>query len=179
MPITRYLLFCLVFILVGLGATGCNDDEVLVSTSGRPLPGAQAQVQLVPAQSSYQVGETVVVEVTISNAANVGSVAFHLVYNDDVLQFLAPAAEGPFMGSDGTATVFLAAEAGGRGEVVVGMSRIGAPQGVSGAGTLATFRFLATGLGTCDLRFTGLGVKDPQARVLPALFRLATVDVVP
>ncbi|NIM61142.1 MAG: hypothetical protein GTO30_05630, partial [Acidobacteria bacterium] len=60
-----------------------------------------------------------------------------------VLQFISPAAEGPLMRSDGANTVFLATPTGGGGELVVGLSRMGAGQGVTGTGTLAVFQFQA------------------------------------
>jgi len=121
----------------------------------------------------------VVVEIVMSNANNVGSTPFHLRYNPQVLQFISPATEGPLMQSDGANTVFLATPTGGGGELVVGLSRMGAGQGVSGTGTLAAFQFQAIGPGNCGFNFTGAAVKDPQARNLPAAFNTAAVRVDP
>ena len=141
-----------------------------------PPPGP-AVVRLVPSKPVFQVGETVVVQVVIDNAYNVGSTPFHLRYNTGVLQFLPPAAEGPFMASDGANTVFLATDPGGAGEIVVGLSRMGAPQGAGGSGTLAVFQFQAVAAGDCGFAFTGATVKDPQARNLAAAFNTAAARV--
>ena len=120
-----------------------------------------------------------VLEVQVGNAYDVGSVPFHLRYNKDVLQYIPPATEGPFMSADGANTVILASDTGGGGEIVVGLSRMGAVQGAAGAGSLAIFRFQAINAGDCGFVFTGASVKSPQARNLPATFAAASVQVEP
>ena len=140
-------------------------------------PAGPAVVRLAPSKATYAVGETVVVQVVIDNANNVGSTPFHLRYNSKTLQFLPPGAEGPFMESDGIDAVFLSSDTGGGGEIVVGLSRMGAAEGISGAGTLAVFQFQAIAPGDCGFAFTGASVKDPQARNVPAAFNTAAVRV--
>ncbi len=138
-----------------------------------------ATVRLVPSAPSYKVGDRVVVEVRIEGATGVGSVPYHLKYNRQVLEFVGPAAEGPFLGSDGVSTVFLANPIQGGGDLVVGHSRLGGGDGVSGSGTLATFQFQAINAGDCGFAFSGASVKDPQARNLPATFLASPVTVEP
>ena len=142
-------------------------------------PQGPAVVRLVPSAPSFRVGDRVAVEVRVDNASNVGSVPFHLQYNRQVLEFVGPALEGPFLSSDGTNTVFLATPTQGGGDVVVGASRLGGGNGVAGAGTVATFFFQAINPGDCGFAFTGASVKDPQARNLPASFLTAPVSVEP
>jgi general secretion pathway protein D len=142
-------------------------------------PTGPAIVTLVPSKSTYRVGEIVVVEVVMQNANNVGSTPFHLRYNPAVLQFISPAIEGALLRSDGANTVFLATPTGGGGELVVGLSRMGAGQGVEGTGGLAVFQFTAIAEGDASFNFTGAAVKDPQARNLPAAFQPASVRVTP
>jgi len=144
-----------------------------------PQASGPAVVRLLPGAAAYRVGDTVQVQVVVENAQNIGSVPFHLRYNKNVLQFQSPGAEGPFMSSDGTNTVFLAGDMGGGGEIVVGLSRMGAGEGASGSGTLAIFNFLALNPGPCGFGFTGASVKDPQARNLPAAFNTAAIEVQP
>ena len=128
---------------------------------------------------AYRVGDRVAVEVRVENATNVGSIPFHLQYNAQVLEWLGPANEGNFLRSDGTNTVFLALPAQTGGDLVVGASRLGGGQGVSGSGTIATFQFQAINPGDCGFAFTGASVKDPQARSIPASFITAPVTVGP
>jgi len=158
-------------------APDTGDDSV--ENDDPEPPTGPAVVALIPSASTFRVGDTVVVEVVMSNANNVGSVPFHLRYNPAVLQFISPAIEGPLMKSDGANTVFLATPTGAGGELVVGLSRMGAGTGVSGTGTIAVFQFQAIGEGDCAFSFTGAAVKDPQARNLPAAFPTAAVTVGP
>jgi general secretion pathway protein D len=143
-----------------------------------PVAAGPATVRLVPSAPSYRVGDRVTVEVRIENATNVGSVPFHLRFNRQVLEFVPPADQGPFLKSDGTNTVFLATDSGS-GEVVVGLSRLGGGEGMSGSGTLATFQFQAINPGDCGFGWSGASVKDPQARNVPASFLTAPVAVGP
>jgi hypothetical protein len=169
----------LLLVLLVVLPIGCDDDEMRVAVPGGNDPPvvAPARVRLVPSQATYQVGEPIVLEIVIDNARDVGSIAFHLAYDPQVLAFVPPGAEGPFMASDGADTVFLASAIGGGGEIVAGMSRIHAPDGVDGTGTLAVFEFNSIASGDCSFRFSGASVKDPQSRALPAAFNSAPVRV--
>jgi len=136
-----------------------------------------AQVILVAPRSSYRVGENVTLQVQIVGAQSVGSVPFHLRYNPQVFSYLAPASEGDFLSSDGTSTVFAASEVQGGGEIVVGLSRVGAANGANGSGLLATFQFVAKAPGSGTFSFTGASVRDPTASILPSSFTTAAVSV--
>ncbi len=144
-----------------------------------PANAGPATVRLVPSAPSFRVGDRVIVEVRIESATNVGSVPFHLRYNRQVLEFVPPANQGPFLNSDGANSVFLATDSAGGGEVVVGLSRLGGGDGMSGAGTLATFQFQAINPGDCGFAWIGASVKDPQARNLLASFLASPVAVEP
>jgi general secretion pathway protein D len=156
----------------GEGATGSEPDSTAATAEEEEPepPTGPVVVQMAPSKNSYQVGETVVMQVMIDNANNVGSTPFHIRYDTNVLQYMPPAAEGFFMNADGANTVFLATDIAGGGEVVVGLSRMGAGEGATGSGLLATFQFQAINPGDCGFAFTGASVKDPQARDLPAAF---------
>jgi general secretion pathway protein D len=164
-------------------AEGGGDDTVNPpGDSGQPeTPPVQspATVRIVPSAPSFRVGDRVTVEVRIDNATNVGSVPFHLRYNRQVLEFVPPAVQGPFLNADGANTVFLANDSGNGGEVVVGLSRLGGGEGMTGGGTLAIFQFQAINPGDCGFAWSGASVKDPQARNLPASFLTAPVAVEP
>jgi general secretion pathway protein D len=140
-------------------------------------PTGPAVVTLVPSQTAFRVGDTVVVQVVINNGTNVGSVPFHLRYNRQVLEYTQQAQRGGFLDSSGQEPIFLANDAGG--EVVVGLSLMGGREGASGSGVLATFTFVAVNPGDAGFAFTGASVKDPQARNLPASFITAGVTVEP
>ncbi len=143
------------------------------------VPATPAVVRAVPSAPAYRTGDTIVIEVRVENATNVGSVPFHLRYNPQLVQFVPPGSEGSFMGGDGTGTIFLANESSQGGEVVVGLSRMGGGVGVTGSGTLATFTFRALKGPRVAFAFSGASVKDPQARNLPASFVSASVVIEP
>jgi len=146
-------------------------------TAEKPQPSTLAQVILSSPKAVYAVGEQVPIEIRVMGAQNVGSIPFHLRFNPQVLEFVAPATEGDFMNSDGAPTVFVATPVQGGGEVVVGASRVGQTEGASGAGTLATMMFVAKAAGPANFTFTGAAVKDPNAVNLPASFTLTPVSV--
>ena len=168
-----------------LGLAGLGLAVVAVASCGSTaltgedgdFPPTIATVRLVSSKSVYATDEDVVVEVMIENASNVGSVPFRLRYDPVVLRFDPPAAEGPFMSADGTDTVFLASDPRREGEIVVGLSRLGAAEGAEGAGMLASFVFKALTAGNTGFAFQDATVKDPQAQNLPATFQAATVTV--
>jgi len=159
------------------GLASCDSPSLeLAMDDEQPRQGAMI-VSLVPSKPTFQVGEAVVVDVAIEDAHDVGSVPFHLRYDPSVLQFVPPAIEGPFLASDGADTVFLVANEEDDGQLVVGLSRLGAPEGASGSGTLVSFEFQAMAAGDCGFAFTGASVKDPQAENLPAAFQTAALKI--
>ena len=158
-----------------------GDDDPEDDRSSRPdkpesddPPLTPAIVNLVPNATSVGVGSTLVLQVNVGNASNVGSIPFHLRYNPEVVRFVS-ATEGPLMRADGANTVFLARDSGSA--VIVGMSRIGAIEGASGTGTLGTFQFQAIGPGNAGFSFAGASVTDPTAQPLPAAFNVIPVQV--
>ena len=171
-PTTRTAGLSLVLALAVLGA--CNHGGGVIDP---PVATGPVIVTLEPVESKYHVGETVTVEVMIGNAHNVSSVPFHLRFDHDVLRFLPPAEEGPFMSDGGATTVFLAVDIGGN--IVVGISRVGETHGVDGAGILLTLHFEAVSTGASGFAFTGASVKDPFAVNLPALFNAQALTVLP
>jgi len=175
MRLPRNTLVLALLMMAGCGGGG-GDVGVPDVAGGVLQPGGPAEVDLMPARSDYRVGETVILDVVVRRAENVGTVVFHLRYDSGALEFIPPGVEGTWMNSDGSTTIFLATEAG-PGELVVGLSRSGAGTGIDGEGRLVTFRFLAVGEGASDFAFSGASVKDPTARNLPAVFLTRQVQV--
>jgi general secretion pathway protein D len=160
-----------------------SDNPETPAQSNPPVestkPTSPAVVRLIPSATSYRVGDRVTVEVRIDNATGASSVPFHLRYNRQALEFVPPAIQGSFLSSDGNQPVFLANDIVGGGEIVVGYSRLGGGEGVSGSGLVATLNFQAVAAGDCNFMFTGPSVKDSQARNLPSSFITAVVQILP
>jgi general secretion pathway protein D len=123
------------------------------------------------------VGEQLTVEIRVMGASNVSSIPFHLRYNQAVLEYTGPLVEGDFLRQDGASTVVNATPTAAAGEIVVGASRVGAPAGISGAGTLCSLTFVARAPGPANFVFAGAAVKDQNQNNLPASFSGTPVTV--
>jgi hypothetical protein len=122
------------------------------------------------------VGDRVYLHVVIQNANNVGSVPFHVVFDPAVLRF-EQAQQGPFLSSDGRQTAFLAAATSSGDSVVVGLSRLGAGNGIAGGGELCVLKFVAVGPGNAAIQFAHEKVRDSSNRIAPGVFQAASVTV--
>ena len=122
------------------------------------------------------VGTSVSIRVDIADATDVGSVPFHVLYNPSVLRFES-GEEGPFLQGGGRQTAFFAAPTSDAKEVVVGLSRLGRGDGISGSGELCALHFTAIGPGNAGLGFAAAKVRDSENRIVPATFLPAAVTV--
>jgi len=139
-------------------------------------PDSRTVVQLIPNVAALSVGDHLAAVVMISGASDIGHVPFHLLYNSQVLLF-EYGEEGLFLGGDGRQTAFFAASASGGGAVVVGLSRMGGGDGISGGGQLCTLHFTAIGPGAAGFAFSREKVRDSGNRIMPAFFMPAAVIV--
>ncbi len=144
-------------------------DRAVSDDAPPPLP---TRVGMIPTAVEVSVGDRVSVQIAIEAGDNVGHVPFHVRFNPRVLQFEA-GDEGSFLRSDGAPTAFFAAPTSDGATIVVGLSRLGQPAGVSGSGDLCTLHFIVVGPGDAGLAFARAKVKDPANRALPALFASA------
>jgi len=163
---TALLVICLTF------AVSCDGSSGIFGDCPSECP---AIITLVPDQPSYEIGDTVVVRVEVENAINVYSLAFHLLYDVEVAQFLI-ASEGDFLADAGN-TILLADDPSDNGEVVLGHSIFGPSEGASGAGTFSLLHFEATGPGDCAFVFSEPTLLGETAQALPAVFHTRPVTI--
>jgi len=114
--------------------------------------------------------------VQITEATNVGSVPFYLLFEPQVVH-IEEVAEGNFLNRDGTPTAFMSSVDNQQGRLIIGLSRLGAEKGISGAGDLVFITFTGIAPGTSPLHFDRASVRDPQAQPLPAEFRDGAITV--
>ena len=114
--------------------------------------------------------------IQIASASDVGHVPFHIVFNPLVLRF-DYGTEGAFLSSDGRQTAFFASATTDGAAVVVGLSRLGRGNGVSGGGDLCVLHFTAVGQGNAGLGFARAKVRDSSNQIVPANFLAANVVV--
>ncbi len=129
---------------------------------------------MIPSTDQPVVGSRLSIRVEIAGASDVGSVPFHVVYNSAVLRFEG-GREGPFLQGGGRQTAFFASPMSSGSEMVVGLSRLGAGNGIGGGGELCTLDFTVVGPGDAGLAFTRAHVRDSANRIVPAVFDLAIV----
>ena len=142
-------------------------------------PTLPATVEAVLPAPSVKVGETIPVEIRISNASNVASVPFHLKFNPAVLKLSEDPGgqQGTFLVQPGTTTHFITKLGPSGSEVVVGLSLLGGKSGSSGDGLLATLYFDAIGPGASPLEFTHASVRGPDAGVIDSSFSAVSLEV--
>ncbi len=149
--------------------TGENDDVL-------PEDVPEAIVSIAPERTVIGLGESATVSIDITNAVNVGSVPFYLNFDPTLLE-IQDVREGPFMGSDGMSTAFMYSVDEIRGRIVIGLSRIGSGEGISGSGTLVEIQLTGRLPGTSPFAFSNESVQNPAAQKLPAVFKDGTVII--
>lgn len=115
-----------------------------IEVIGSSIP---ATLTLEPDNTSPVIGDTLCIDINLSNAAGLYSSSFDLVFDPTALQYQS-ASEGSFFNADSGATFFQSALLNGEqsnGIVVMGVSRVGDIGLVSGSGTTATACFSVTG----------------------------------
>jgi len=94
--------------------------------------------------------DTLVLDVLAQGVTGVYGVYFDLAFPQQVLAFEG-ATEGTFLSGGAGTSLQVASQPG---NLVVGLTRLGAVGGISGSGTLLTLRFRAIGSGNGSLQFT-------------------------
>jgi hypothetical protein len=156
------LLFAL---LLAMPAAGAVDSA---AAQGPPV------ISVKPPSQSVQVGSRVTVDITISNASNIGAFEFILHFDPTVLAY-ADVREGPFLGSGGKSVsclppILYEDDVRYGDSVRYGCATPGTVEepGVDGAGLLATVTFDAINDGRSPLTFVaGTGPANPNGDSLP------------
>ncbi len=183
-------------LLVALGIAGCTRARLPAQFKGPEIPVAAAaeleavepsvsaesnavqgtaQVSLVPASATINIGETVAVEIRISNVSNLFGADVRLTFDPDVLEVvdansLVPGvqiAPGNFPDISG-GRGFVAENSVNNGNIGYAVTLLSPATPVSGAGTLATITFRGKNPGTSNISFTSVLLSDPNANQIPA-----------
>ncbi|HKY31070.1 MAG TPA: cohesin domain-containing protein, partial [Candidatus Polarisedimenticolia bacterium] len=125
--------------------------------------GAAAQM-MVLGPARLRAGETAEFSIAVEGATGVSHAPLRVAYDPEVLEFVE-AREGPWMGSDGGGTHFLAAEADAPGWIDLSVSRLAAGS-PAGGGTLCTLVFRARSRGETSLVIAGSRLMDASGRPL-------------
>jgi general secretion pathway protein D len=129
-----------------------------------PVVIGVASMCLLPSASTANIGDTITVQVIVTNASDIGSYEFKIAYDPTVLTF-NDAVDAGFLGSSGR-TVQCPAPVTDTGTVLFGCVTIGSsPPGPDAPGVLATLTFTAVANvpHSSALQFTKSTLSDPLA----------------
>lgn len=154
---------------VGLAACGGGGGGTGTNTGAAGTPATPASVLVTPSSETVAKGQTISRTINIENASNAFYVAFDILYNPAVLQFVN-AKEGSFMDKDGADATSMQSVLQSDTTVqngvklkrlTIGLTRLGDIGGVSGSGTLVSVTFFAIGSGQSPILIsTPRGIKD-------------------
>jgi len=142
---------------------------------GSNVAQGSAQVSLVPASTTIGVGETVSVDIRISNVNNLFGADVRLSFDSNVLEVvdansLVPGTQitpGTFPDISG-GQGFVADNSVTDGNIGYAVTLLSPAPPVSGSGTLATITFRGKSVGTSNITFTSVLLSDPSANQIPA-----------
>jgi LysM repeat protein len=155
---------------------------VLLAAPIAPVLAADTVVSLSPASGSLNVGDTLVVDVMVSNVTALFGAEFHLTFDAGKLEVVD--ADGGTDGVQITMGSFLSADFiaqnvadNGTGKVDFGVSQMSPHGPVSGTGVLAKITFKAKAAGTANLAFTNVLLADASGTQISATSQNGTLTV--
>jgi len=157
----------------GLNGSGNQEPAAQPET---PPDGSLTLVTIQPQELTAQVGGQVTVQVNVSNVTDLFGAPFYLRYDPTRLEVVS-AAEGGFLNNDGQTTVFLKSIEAVNGEVIVGVSRLGAVGGVSGSGSLMSITFKAKASGPVTLSLQNVDFRDAHLSQIPVQLQPGHIQI--
>lgn len=141
-------------------------------------PAEPANVSLtISGPQSVSKGENITLNIDISSNKNLVSVPFYLRYNQDMVSFIN-ASEGSFMKQDGKSATFLTSNDPKNGRLIVGNSRLGDREGISGSGQIMTVTFQANARGQARFFFENYRLIDGQGKEIQTRVFDKTINII-
>lgn len=125
--------------------------------------------------SSVKVGGEFTLDMHVTDADNLESLHFLIVYAPGSVTFL-DAEEGAFMNT-GAQTSFSVSNDAGNGRVVMELSRVSDRTGASGEGTIASARFRAEKSGKTNFYIFNVKPKGPAGHMVNAMTRINNTSI--
>jgi general secretion pathway protein D len=140
------------------------------------LQAGNAVLSFEPASTSQNVNATFVVNVSMSNAANVYSVPSQVSYDPKILQ-LVNVSNGGFLGKDGQPVALVHRDDPASGTLQVTATRPPGSGGISGQGPVFTLTFMAKAPGQATISVSRAGARDPAMQAIPVAGGQAMITV--
>ena len=152
------------------GVRGAN-----AAGAGEAQQTQPATMALLPAEHVVVVDEEFAVDVTVDTPSELFSAGFQLQFNPQHIVYV-DYFEGGFLDRDG-AEISMQATSGGAGIVWLGMSRMGAENGVAGGGSLATLIFRAVSPGESEIDISSAALRGTMGAAIAVQMTPARVTV--
>jgi hypothetical protein len=127
--------------------------------------GATTQNSVALATGAGGSSTVLVLDLHANQVQNLYGVSFDLRYPSTVLRF-DRALQGTALSMGGAVSTSLQVAESPAGNLVVGLTRLGAVPGMSGSGSLLTLEFAARTAGTGDLTFVAPSAVDPDGKAV-------------
>ena len=158
--------------------------DLLITSDGDPTLTKTISLKVILAtRTKILIEKTVVdlnsefeVKIKVNDVANLYGFGFTLKYDKEYLN-LIDVVEGDFLKKDGVSTLFLKNIDKENGVVIIGVSRTGKVDGVSGDGTLLITKFKALKIGKVKLDLSDVVFKDPELNQLRFSLEINEVEI--
>lgn len=149
----------------GGGGTGPTSPSTTISFSGS-TPGNNAVYMA--KNNALSSGNILAIDVNVNNVSNnVYGSAFDVDFDSTKMTYDSYAA-GSFLESGGNTTSYqVGLQSGNSGKLIVGISRQGAVNGISGSGTLITLKFNVTG--NSSVAFSNYELRDSSNQTISGI----------
>ncbi len=113
-------------------------------------------------------GDELDLTINISSNQKIVSVPFYLRYDPAYMEFIK-ATEGTFMKTDGKSATFMTSNDAAKGRLIVGNSRLGDRDGISGSGDLMSVKFKAKKAGNTKIYLENYRITDGDGNIITAI----------
>jgi general secretion pathway protein D len=144
-------------------------------TAAAAAAGLPVSLNVMPANSTHEVGSVFQTSILLSNAHDVYSVPLNIEYDPRVLQLVNVDAGG-LLGGDGQPVAIVHRD-NGHGGIFIAASRPPGVAGVNGQGEVCTLTFKAIAAGDSTITLTKVGATNSFKANLPATSASAVVHV--
>jgi len=133
-----------------------------------PPASGDAAVISIAGPASITAGDELDLSINISSNQKIVSVPFYLRYDPAYMEFIK-ATEGTFMKTDGKSATFMTSNDATKGRLIVGNSRLGDRDGISGSGDLMSVKFKAKKAGSTKIYLENYRITDGGGNIIPAI----------
>ncbi|HLF85740.1 MAG TPA: cohesin domain-containing protein [Nitrospiria bacterium] len=127
-----------------------------------------------PEKTKVSIDNQFRLEVRVSGVQDLFGAPFRISYPTDLLEVIK-IEEGDFLKKDGKKTAFLQKVDNKKGEIIIGLTRLGKIMGISGDGVILTLTFIAKKTGSATLTFQKTDLRDSNLKPLPVRTRAAKI----